>query len=158
MSIKFKVNGDKTIKHNKIKAVLGLTNRKDHSTFYLEGGTFITPELENENFEEVMDYIKTSCKKDIKNKLNNISFLDKSFLMNFEVCSDRMKKDKNSYLSFQYHFKQKKGIEKGILNIKEENENFFIELLNDIENYLNSFNINLSKKRNNKNNLLKKIK
>ena len=78
--------------------------------------------------------------------------------MNFDVCSDRMKKDKNSYLSFQYHFKQKKGIEKGILNIKEENENFFFELLNDIENYLNSFNINLSKKRNNKNNLLKKIK
>ena len=145
MNLKFKVNGDKTIKHDKIKSILGLVDKNNHSVFYLEGGTFIIPLVENENFEEVMDFIKKTCKANIKKKLEITPFLEKSFLMNFEICSDRMKKNKSSYLSFQFHFKQKKGNEIGILEIKNNYEYFFTQILNDIENQLNSFNINLSK-------------
>lgn len=147
MKTKLRVNGDKSIKHELINAKLGLTDKKNHSVFYMEGGAFITPEVEYQDFSEIMNKIETNCKRIIKNKLFNDEILSPSFLMNFEVCSDRMMKDKNTYLSFQYHFKQKNNENKSILTIKEINENFFINLLNDIENELKNYNIKISKKK-----------
>ena len=147
MNVKFRINGNKNIEHDKIKAKLGLTNKLNHTTFYLEGGTFLTPQDEFEDFEEIMSMVKSSCKRSMKDKLLNNSNLDTNFLMNFEVCSDRMKKGKNTYLSFQYHFKQKNNINKSVLKVKDENILFFTNLLNDIEKELYSYNIKLSKKR-----------
>lgn len=147
MNVKFRINGNKNIEHDKIKAKLGLTDKLNHTTFYLEGGTFLTPQDEFEDFEEIMSMVKSSCKRSMKDKLLNNSSLDTNFLMNFEVCSDRMKKGKNTYLSFQYHFKQKNNINKSVLKVKDENILFFTNLLNDIEKELYSYNIKLSKKR-----------
>lgn len=149
MKIKLKVNGDKIIKHDFIKARLGLTDKKNHSVFYMEGGAFITPEDDYDNFSEIMKKVENNCKRSIKNKLFNNCILSPNFLMNFEVCSDRMTKNKKTYLSFQYHFKQKELINYSILDIKKHNECFFIELLNDIENELKSYNIKMNKKRKN---------
>lgn len=147
MNTKIKVNGNKNITHDKIKAKLGLTNKKNHSVFYLEGGVFITPTNECDNFPELMSEIEFSCKRQIKNKLLNNDFLTPNFLMNFEICSERMKKNKNSYLSFQYHFKQKEDNKKNIISLKDDYEHFFIDLLNDIKNQLEINNITLSKNR-----------
>lgn len=148
METRIKVNGDKNIPHKTIKGKLGLTNKKNHTTFYLEGGTFLTPGYDIENFTEVMNSIENRCKRLVKNKLNHITSLDNIFLMNFEICSDRMQKGKNSYLSFQYHFKQKDNNNKSIIDIKTENEDFFISLLNDLEDELKTYNITSHKKRN----------
>ena len=148
METRIKVNGDKNITHKTIKGKLGLTNKKNHTTFYLEGGTFLTPEYDVENFADVMTAIQNRCKHHIKNRLSNNSSLDNVFLMNFEICADRMQKNKNSYLSFQYHFKQKDNVNRSILDVKSENEKFFINLLNDLEAELLSFNLKPHKKRN----------
>lgn len=147
MNTKMKINGDKTIKHANIKAKLGLTDKKNHSVFYLEGGTFITPEIEFDDFTEIMRNIESSCKTSIKKKLFKTPIFDSNFLMNFEVCSERMKVGKNSYLSFQYHFKQKNNENQSIIDIKQEHERFFIELLNEIEERLHAHNIQLNQKR-----------
>lgn len=143
----FKVNGNKKINHNNIKAKIGLTDKKIHTTFYLEGGGFITPTTDFEDFSVIMDDIQSFCKKNTKSKLNENNLLDNCFLLNFEVCSDRMKKNKKTYLSFQYHFKQKNNANISVLDVKKENENFFISLLNDLEKELNEFEIKISKNR-----------
>ena len=143
----FKINGNKKINHNNIKAKIGLTDKKIHTTFYLEGGGFITPATDFEDFSVIMDNIQSFCKKNTKNKLNGNNLLDNCFLLNFEVCSDRMKKNKKTYLSFQYHFKQKNNANISVLDVKKENENFFISLLNDLEKELNEFEIKISKNR-----------
>ena len=143
----FKINGDKKIKHNSIKAKIGLTDKKIHTTFYLEGGGFITPTTDFDDFSEIMNDIQSFCKKATKNKLNKNNLLDNCFLLNFEVCSNRMKKNKKTYLSFQYHFKQKNNANISVLDVKKENEDFFIGLLDDLEKELNNFEIKISKKR-----------
>ena len=147
MKLKLRVNGNKNIKHKTIKARLGLTDKNNHSTFYMEGGTFITPIVDYSDFPEIMKHIESECKRELKNVLFNHSTLSPDFLMNFEVCSDRMTKNKKTYLSFQYHFKQKNLANLSVLDIKESNEDFFINLLNNIENNLTSYNIKVSKKR-----------
>ena len=147
MNLKLRVNGDKNIKHKNIKARVGITDKKNQRVFFLEGGAFITPDEECENFTEVMSDIESSCRRSIKNKLFGHSALTTDFLMNFEVCSDRMKKDKKTYLSFQYHFKQKNDHTISIVTLKEDNEEFFISLLDDIENELLQYNMKASKTR-----------
>lgn len=149
MSNKLRINGNKNITHKTIKAKLGLTDKKNHSVFYLEGGAFITPEYNYDDFPNIMDKIKSDCKQAIKNKLFNNNVLAPDFLMNFEACSDRMNKNKKTYLSFQYYFKQKNMANKSVLDIKDDNEDFFISLLDDIEFFLESYNIKVNKKRKN---------
>lgn len=144
--VKKRLSSNKNIKHEKIKAKLGLTDRKNHNVFYLEGGVFITPNSEFDDFTQVMDDIRSLCKQSIRRKIFNNNILEPVFLMNFEICSDRMKVNKNSYLSFQYHFKQKNNETKNVLNLKRENEKFFIDILNDIENQIMSYDMTLSKK------------
>lgn len=148
MKTKIKTNGDKTINHANIKAKLGLTDKTKHSVFYLEGGTFIKPKVELDNFSEIMRSIESSCKASIKKRLSQNHIFEPTFLMHFEICSERMKANKSSYLSFQYHFKQKDNENKSILSIKHDNELFFQEILNDIESNLQKYQIDLSQKRN----------
>lgn len=143
--MKIKTNGNKNIQHEKINAKLGLTNKKNHTTFFLEGSFFITPEIEHEDYNNIIHNIKNSCKTLLKSKLYKSTILDTSFLMNINVCSDRMKINKKTYISFQYHFKQKQN--NSIIDIKKDNENFFIGLLNDLENNFNDYQIKISKKR-----------
>lgn len=147
MNTKIRINGNKNIKHNSIKAKLGLTDKRNQTTFYLEGGAFITPKSDLDDFPYIMSQIESVCKRGIKNKLLGNKSLSSDFLMNFEICSERMQCNKKSYLSFQYHFKQKSGLHTSVLNLKEENEQFFISLLNDIEKELLSYDISVSKKR-----------
>ena len=146
---KIKVNGDKIIAHDKIKAKLGLTDKSNHSVFYLEGGTFKTPTTNLDNFNEIMCEIESTCKRSIKNKLLRGNTFSTNFLMNFDVCSDRMKKGKNTYLSFQYHFKQKNDQNISIVTLKKMYEPFFLDLLNDIEHQLTDYKIKTSKTRKN---------
>lgn len=146
MSVKLRINGNKTIEHEKIKSKLGLTDKKNHTVFYFEGSAFITPQ-DDLDYDEVISSIESSCKRSIKKKLMNSKTLDNNFLMNFEVCSDRMKKNKNTFLSFQYHFKQKNNENKSIFNVKKENYDFFESLLFDIENEMNLHNIKINKNK-----------
>lgn len=148
MAVKIRVNGNKKINHNTIKAKLGITDKKNQKVFYLEGGTFITPTIELDDFADTMFNIEKSCRRLIKNKLLNNTAITTDFLMNFEVCSDRMKVGKGSYLSFQYHFKQKPNLNLSVVTLKQDNEDFFINLLNDIESELSLYNITTSKYRN----------
>ena len=143
----FKVNGNKTIQHGNIKAKLGLTDKKIHTTFYLEGGAFITPKEDYESFEEVINIIQSSCKNSLKKKLLHSKNLDTNFLMNFEVCSDRMKINKNSYLSFQYHFKQKGSANNSIISVKKDNIDFFTDILNDVVKEMSQYKIEISKNK-----------
>lgn len=147
MLSKNKTNGDKKITHNNIKAILGLTDKSNHSVFYLEGGAFITPMVDYDDFNEIIKEIQNFCKYSIKKKLLSNSILSNDFIMNFEVCSDRMKINKPTYLSFQYHFRQKDDII-NILKLKSDYEPFFIDILNIINDKIESYSIKVSKKKN----------
>lgn len=147
MSVKFKINGNKNIEHDKINAKIGLTDKKIHTSFYLECGAFIKPEIEYENFDEVINDISKSCKRSLKKSLLYNNNFERNFLMTFDVCSDRMKKNKNTYLSLQYHFKQKDNKNDSVIDVKNNNIEFFTDLLNNIETEMNRYNIKISKNK-----------
>jgi hypothetical protein len=102
---------------------------------------FVIPEDECDDFVEIMNKVEINCKNYLKNSLLKNDFLSRNFISNFKICSNRMKKNKKTYLSFEYHFKQKNDTNEKILTVKEKNYNFFSDLLNEIENQLLFYNI-----------------
>ena len=142
---KLRINGNKNITHKDIKAKVGLTDKTNQSVFYFEGSSFITPTEECEDFNEVIRDIESNCRKTLKSKLFNHPDLSSDFLMNMEVCSDRMKVGKKTYLYFQYHFKQHQQKNESLVTLKAKNNEFFTGLLNDITTNLASYGITLSK-------------
>ena len=65
--------------------------------------------------------------------------------MNMEVCSDRMRVGKKTYLYFQYHFKQKYNNNESLISLKARNIDFFTGLLDDITENITSYGITMSK-------------
>ena len=143
---KIRVNGNKNINHNLIKAKLGITNKKKHTIFYMEGGMFLMPSCEYDDYELIMNKIKNKCKIYLKNKLSNNDFLSNDFLINFDICANRMSLNKKTLFSFQYHFKQKNNLNYDIISIKENHEEFFKNLLNDMQENLINYNFKIIKK------------
>lgn len=142
---KIRINGDKKISHKNIKAKVGLTDKNNQSVFYFEGSSFITPTENIDNFNEIINDVESSCRQELKKKLLIHPDLSTDFLMNMEVCSDRMKVGKKTYLYFQYHFKQRSKEIESVITLKERNSEFFTSLLNDISNNLSSYGIIMSK-------------
>ena len=142
---KMRINGNKNIAHKDIKARVGLTDRGNHSVFFFEGSSFITPTEDCSDFGEIIADVESSCRKSLKKKLLSHPDLSTDFLMNMEVCSDRMKVGKKTYLYFQYHFKQRFNNNESIISLKERNNTFFTELLDDISNNITNYGIKMSK-------------
>jgi hypothetical protein len=144
---KIRINGNKKINHNDIKAKVGLTDKKNQSVFFFEGSSFITPTEECLDFNKVITDVESTCRKTLKNKLLTHPDLSTDFLMNMEVCSDRMKVGKKTYLYFQYHFKQRFNNNESLVTLKARNVDFFTGLLDDISTNLLSYGITLSKNK-----------
>lgn len=146
MQTTLRINGNKKIAHNNIRAKVGITDKKNQSVFYLEGCSFIMPTEDIDDFNETIQEVEKTCRKSLKKRLINHPDLNPEFLLNFEVCSDRMKIGKKSFLNFQCHFKQYNN--ESLVFLKERNEDFFVNILDDVNNCLNSYGIVLSKKKN----------
>jgi len=90
------------------KLKIGTINKKKPTTFYVEGGTFITPV---EDYDEDMSY-KDKMKvvyKDMAKGIQRIvseNKLKHDFIANIDVADERMKVGKKSYFTFQYYLKQ----------------------------------------------------
>ena len=140
-----RINGNKNIAHKSIKSKVGLTDKENHSVFFFEGSSFITPTEDCSDFTEIISDVEASCRKSLKKKLLTHPDLSTDFLMNMEVCSDRMRVGKKTYLYFQYHFKQKYNNNESLISLKARNIEFFTGLLDDITENITSYGITMSK-------------
>lgn len=88
------------------KVKIGTINKKNPTTFYVEGGTFITPvEDDGISYKEKMVLIYKEMAKGI-HRLVAEKHLKHDFIANIDVAEDRMKVGKKTYFTFQYFLKQ----------------------------------------------------
>jgi hypothetical protein len=90
------------------KLKIGTINKKKPTTFYVEGGTFITPvDVVDDGltYKDRMAVVQDAmCKgivlmKDGKN-------LRRNYIANIDVADERMKVGKKTYFTFQYYLQQ----------------------------------------------------
>lgn len=92
------------------KLKIGTINKKKPTTFYVEGGTFITPVEDETPFKYRIDEVYRAMSQGIIRITCETKNLEKNFIANIDVADERMKVGKKTYFSFQYYLRQNKNV------------------------------------------------
>lgn len=88
------------------KIKIGTINKKNPTTFYVEGGTFIMPvEDDGVAYKDKMNLVYKEMTKGLYRVVSE-NHLRNDFIANIDVAEDRMKVGKKTYFTFQYFLKQ----------------------------------------------------
>lgn len=90
------------------KLKIGTIDKKKPTTFYVEGGTFITPVDDDDDelsYKDRMAIVYKDMAKGIQLVVSE-SKLNRDFIANIDVADERMKVGKKTYFTFQYYLRQ----------------------------------------------------
>lgn len=129
------------------KVKIGTINKKNPTTFYVEGGTFITPVEEGEtSYKDKMAEVQRQMSLGIMSMKAGKN-LGSNFIANIDVADERMKVGKKTYFTFQYYLQQK-GELTPFSDIAADGDKYTDEVLKRIEYSLKENGFALSKTKN----------
>ena len=132
------------------KLKIGTINKKNPTTFYVEGGTFITPlEAEDDeiSYKEKIANVYKAMSQGINIITSEERSIQNSFIANIDVADERMKVGKKTYFTFQYYLHQN-GASSSFSEITENGEKYTKAVLDKIEYSLKENGFALSKTKN----------
>jgi hypothetical protein len=129
------------------KLKIGTINKKKPTTFYVEGGTFITPTEDETPFKDRIDEVYRAMSQGIMRITCETKNLEKNFIANVDVADERMKVGKKTYFSFQYYLRQNKN-DLSFSEITDNWDKYTKTVLDKIEYSLKENGFALSKTKN----------
>lgn len=132
------------------KLKIGTINKKKPTTFYVEGGTFITPVYDDDDklsYKEKMANVYKAMSQGIIRITNEAKNIQKTFIANIDVADERMKIGKKTYFTFQYYLHQN-GELAPFSKITEDGERYTKIVLDKIEYSLKENGFAISKTKN----------
>ena len=129
------------------KLKIGTINKKKPTTFYVEGGTFITPTEDETSIKDRIDDVYHAMSQGIIRITCETNNLEKNFIANIDVADERMKVGKKTYFSFQYYLRQNKN-DLSFSEITDNWDKYTKTVLDKIEYSLKENGFALSKTKN----------
>ena len=130
------------------KLKIGTINKKNPTTFYVEGGTFITPvEDDGITYKDKMANVYRAMSLGLMRLTGETKNIQPSFIANIDVADERMKVGKKTYFTFQYYLKQNEE-PVSFAEITENGEKYTKVVLEKIEYSLKENGFALSKTKN----------
>lgn len=131
------------------KLKIGTINKKKPTTFYIEGGTFITPVDVDDNisYKDKMDLVYKDMTRGLLLLTGEAKNIQKTFIANIDVADERMKIGKKTYFTFQYYLHQT-GEPLPFSEITENGEKYTKVVLDKIEYSLKENGFALTKTKN----------
>ena len=129
------------------KLKIGTINKKKPTTFYVEGGTFITPTEDETSIKDRIDDVYRAMSQGIMRITCETKNLEKNFIANIDVADERMKVGKKTYFSFQYYLRQNKN-DLSFSEITDNWDKYTKTVLDKIEYSLKENGFALSKTKN----------
>lgn len=129
------------------KLKIGTINKKKPTTFYVEGGTFITPTEDETSIKDRIDDVYRTMSQGIMRITCETNNLEKNFIANIDVADERMKVGKKTYFSFQYYLRQNKN-DLSFSEITDNWDKYTKTVLDKIEYSLKENGFALSKTKN----------
>ena len=129
------------------KLKIGTINKKKPTTFYVEGGTFITPTENETSIKDRIDDVYRAMSQGIMRITCETNNLEKNFIANIDVADERMKVGKKTYFSFQYYLRQNKN-DLSFSEITDNWDKYTKTVLDKIEYSLKENGFALSKTKN----------
>lgn len=130
------------------KLKIGTINKKNPTTFYVEGGTFITPvEDDGITYKDKMANVYRAMSLGLTRLTGETKNIQPSFIANIDVADERMKVGKKTYFTFQYYLKQNEE-PVSFAEITENGEKYTKVVLEKIEYSLKENGFAISKTKN----------
>ena len=138
-----------SIENPYFKLKIGTIDKKRPTTFYVEGGTFITPVDDDDDDRSYKDRMAIVYKDMVKGIQHAVSEnrLSHDFIANIDVADERMKVGKKTYFTFQYYLRQN-GKLLQFAEIAENGDEYTKKVLEKIEYSLKENGFALSKTKN----------
>lgn len=95
----------------------GSTNKDNPEIVYVLGKAWVSPNFNGE-YESILNSIQLDFRKKIKNIVTESNVFENKFVLDFDLNSINMKKDKKKFLSFDLFLKQNKS---NVMKLKELN-------------------------------------
>lgn len=95
----------------------GSTNKDNPEIVYVLGKAWVSPNFNGE-YESILNSIQLDFRKKIKNIVTESNIFENKFVLDFDLNSINMKKDKKKFLSFDLFLKQNKS---NVMKLKELN-------------------------------------
>lgn len=90
------------------KTKYGSTNHKKPEVIYIVGNTYISPSFESNDYVSEVNELKTSYNKLVSELISEYSSIfDKNCIFDIDVCDNRIKNGKKTFLTFELYLKQK---------------------------------------------------
>lgn len=119
------------------KMKYGTTNHKKPEVIYIVGNTYISPSFDSKNYMDDIEELKINLIDLIHNIiLEYDTFSHKDYIFSLDICDNRIKKNKKTFLTFELYLKQKEC--KHLLEIDDLIIKIIESLTNDSFNILHS--------------------
>lgn len=102
-----KISSEISVQSPDFKVKWGTTDKKNPSFIYLEMGTYITPQKDEESYQEQIKNIEKRGKSIIKNAIVTTDEIKNDFIFVTDIADTRITYGKKSYLTFQIHVGRK---------------------------------------------------
>ena len=142
-----RLNRERKIDNDIFKVKIGTTNKENPQVIYVDGRVFLSPSEVMDNYSDEIEDISKKFKRTIGERLRTNEIFADRFILNFDISSSRMIKDKRSFLSFQFFLKQKNTAPLKLGTVKEKSEIFINSLLSNLEGDIQSHCFTLHKTR-----------
>lgn len=126
--------------------IYGSVDRINPQVIYINGKTWILPQMKGEN-KTVIYSILNTFKKNIKNAILNSTYFSNNYICDFDLNIPNTNDMKKHFLSFEIYLKQVNQPLIDLKTIKPYIKNSFYNIINDFEQELrdNAFALTKSK-------------
>lgn len=122
----------------------GFVNRLNPLVIYVTCKTWILPNG-NFSYEKSISDVINKFKRKLKNKIINSSYLDNKFIYDEYINYSTMKSNKKNYFSFEIYLKRNENDD--LSDLKNNIENMFKSILNELSFNLNNEMFSLTKSK-----------
>ena len=140
-----RLNNEKKIDSEYFKLKIGTTNKLEPMIIYIEGRTFICPQKDKDDYSKDISELKTGLKRKLSQLLSGTELFDDKFIMDFQIASKGIIKDKKSFLFFQILLRQKKDNILKLKDVKDKSKDFIDELVNHFAQNIMEHNFEITK-------------
>lgn len=140
-----RLNSEKSLQHKTFKLKLGTTNKNNPLVVYVEGKVFISPNVEKDDYAKDMHAIKFGLQKSIRETLENTQYLQNKYILDFQIANNGIKKNKKSFLTFEFLVNQPADRILKLGEIKKYIEHNIYEIVDALEQNIIKHDFSLSK-------------
>lgn len=123
------------------------SDRKNPKVVIIDFKTYISPEREQETYEDDIRIIRHRINNLIGNKITPSDLFEKDWISNFQIAESWILPNKRSCLTGQFLFKQKRNQIRPSAVIIKESEPFLDNIFDDISNIMETVGFKLAKTR-----------